>query len=101
MKIRKDDTVQVISGKNRGKIGKVLEVIPSTMRVRVEGVNIIKKHKKPTRQGEAGVIIEKAGTVHISNVMLYDTDAKAVTRVGYKVLADGKVRFSHKLNKEL
>lgn len=101
MKIRKNDTVEVISGKDKGKRGKILEVIPSRNRVRVEGVMLVKKHQKARKDGEVGTIIEKPSTIHISNVAFFDTETSTRTKVSYKIVGDKKVRYSHKLNKEL
>lgn len=101
MKIRKNDTVEIIAGKDKGKRGKVLEVIPSRNRVRVEGVMLVKKHQKPRREGESGMVIEKPSTIHISNVAFFDTESSKRTKVSYKFVGDKKVRYSHKLNKEL
>jgi large subunit ribosomal protein L24 len=87
-KIRRDDEVIVISGKDRGKIGKVLRVDPAKSRVFVEGLNIVKRHQRPsqvqgsTRPDAAGGVIEKEGPIHISNVMLIDPKDKKPTRVG-------------------
>jgi large subunit ribosomal protein L24 len=84
LKIRRDDEVVVISGKDRGKTGKVLRVDPKNERVYVAGLNIIKRHQRPlpnAPQREAGVI-EREGPIHISNVMLIDPKTKKHTRVG-------------------
>jgi large subunit ribosomal protein L24 len=84
VKIRRDDEVVVISGKDRGKTGRVLRVDPKKSRVYVEGLNIIKRHQRPlpnAPQREAGVI-EREGPIHISNVMLIDPKTKKPTRVG-------------------
>jgi large subunit ribosomal protein L24 len=84
LKIRRDDEVVVISGKDRGKTGKVLKVDPKKDRVTVEGVNIVKRHQRPlpnAPQIEAGVI-EREGPIHISNVQLIDPKTKKGTRVG-------------------
>ena len=84
VKIRRDDEVVVISGKDRGKTGRVLRVEPKKARVYVEGLNIIKRHQRPlpnAPQREAGVI-EREGPIHISNVMLIDPKTKKRTRVG-------------------
>lgn len=101
MKIRKHDIVEVITGKDKGKRGKVLEVIPSSNRIRVEGVMLVKKHQKPRQNGEVGTIIEKPSTIHISNVAFVDSETSTRTKVSYKLLEGQKVRYSHKLNKEL
>ena len=92
MRIRTDDEVVVISGKDRGKTGKVLRVDPKKQRVYVEGLNIIKRHQRPlpnAPQREAGVI-EREGPIHISNVQLVDPKTKKPTRVG--VSREGGVR---------
>lgn len=102
MKVKKGDHVKVISGKDKGKIGKVLRVIPETNRVLIEGVNLIYRHSRPTQQNPKGGIVEKEGPINASNVMLYDTRANAPTRVNYRVIKDedrnltSKVRISNK-----
>ena len=91
LKIRRDDEVMVISGKDRGKTGKVLRVEPSKQRVYVEGLNIVKRHQKPSAlnpNAQAGVI-EREGPIHVSNVALVDPKEKKPTRVGIK-REDGK-----------
>src|ERR671927_1053870 len=88
LKIRRDDTVRVISGKDKGKTGKVLRVEPKKNRVFVEGLNIQKRHTRPRsirdaqRAEQVGGVIEKEGPIHISNVMLVDPKTKKPTRVG-------------------
>ncbi len=81
--VKKDDTVVVISGKDKGKTGEVLKVYPKTGKVLVQGVNIINKHQKPTGKRQGG-IIEKEGAIYISKVMLYCTKCKNATRVRTK-----------------
>jgi large subunit ribosomal protein L24 len=88
--VRKGDTVVVVAGKERGKKGKVLRVIPEKGRVVVERINMIKKHQKPTQKIRQGGIIEREGAIHLSNVMLVDPSGGKPTRVGMKVLSDGK-----------
>ena len=93
MKIKKGDTVQVITGNDVGKIGKVIKVFLNRGRVVVEGVNLVKKHARPTQEAPQGGIIEKEATIHISNVMM--VAAGKPTRLGYKTLEDGrKVKFA-------
>jgi large subunit ribosomal protein L24 len=87
VKIRRDDEVVVISGKDRGKTGKVLRVDPVKQKVFVEGLNLVKRHQRPTQLPNAtgsqlGGVIEKEGPIHISNVMLIDPKDKKRTRVG-------------------
>jgi large subunit ribosomal protein L24 len=87
-KIRRDDEVVVISGKDRGKTGRVLRVDPAKQRVYVEGLNIVKRHQRPQqvrgaqRAEQVGGVIEREGPIHISNVMLIDPKDKKPTRVG-------------------
>jgi large subunit ribosomal protein L24 len=88
--VRKGDTVVVVAGKERGKKGKVLRVIPEKGRVVVERINMIKKHQKPTQKIRQGGIIEREGSIHLSNVMLVDPGNDKPTRVGMKALSDGK-----------
>jgi large subunit ribosomal protein L24 len=107
MKIRRDDIVQVISGKDSGKTGKVLRVDPSRSRVYVEGLNIVKRHQRPRtiketqRGGQVGGVIEKEGPIHVSNVMLVDPKADRPTRVGIE-RSDGKrVRVAKRSNTKI
>ncbi|MDR0817630.1 MAG: 50S ribosomal protein L24 [Clostridiales Family XIII bacterium] len=95
MKIKKGDTVMVITGKDKGKHGKVLKVYPAKETLIVEGVNIQTKHQKQTRTVRAE-IKHQEGPVHVSNVMYYDSKDKAPTRLGYKFEDGYKVRFSKK-----
>lgn len=102
MHIKKGDTVIVISGKDRGKKGKVLQVNRESQRVIVEGVNMVTKHQKPTQKVQQGGIVHQEAPVHVSNVMLYDSKAKAGTRVRQQILEDGKkVRVSTKTGETL
>ena len=95
--VRRGDTVGVIAGRERGKRGKVLRVIPSTGRVLVEKVNMVKKHQRPTQKLRQGGIIEREGSIHLSNVMLVDPTGDRPTRIGMRALADGKkVRVARK-----
>ena len=88
--VRKGDTVIVVAGKERGKRGKVLRVLRDKGRVLVEHINMIKKHQRPTQKLRQGGIIEREGTIHLSNVMLVDPQTDKPTRVGVRALADGK-----------
>lgn len=97
MRIKKGDKVQVIAGKDKGKQGVVLQTLPKKDKVVVEGVNIAKKHVKPS-QAASGGIEEFAAPIHVSNVKLVDAQGNA-TRVGYRFEEDGtKVRYSKKSN---
>lgn len=93
-KIRRDDEVVVLAGKDKGKTGKVKKVLTSEDRVIVEGVNIIKKHQKPNPQlGEAGGIIEKEASIHVSNVAIVNPATGKADRVGFRFEDEKKVRF--------
>jgi len=95
--VKKGDIIKVISGKERGKSGKILKAFPAKGRVIVEHLNMIKKHTKRRTQGQGGGIIEREGTIHASNVMLVCPSCKQATRIGKKFLEDGsKVRMCKK-----
>jgi large subunit ribosomal protein L24 len=97
IRLRKGDTVRVIAGKDVGKTGKILRVIPDKGRLLVEGVNFIKKHARRTREDRAGGIHEVEASIHVSNVMLVCPKCRQTTRLGVKLLADGtKVRLCRK-----
>jgi large subunit ribosomal protein L24 len=94
-RIRKGDTVQVLAGKDKGKRGEVLRVNPEAERALVQGVNMIKRHQKPMGLKEPGGIIEREAPIHLSNIAPNDPMTDRPTRVGFKVLEDGKkVRFA-------
>lgn len=100
-KIKKGDTVVVIAGRDKGKKGEVLKVLPKDERVLVKGVNVVKKHKKQT-QTQAGGIISEEATIHISNVAYLDPKKDVATRIGFAQGADGKkVRVAKKSSTEL
>ncbi|MFO7840575.1 MAG: 50S ribosomal protein L24 [Fidelibacterota bacterium] len=95
MHIKKGDSVKVIAGKYKGKEGKVLKVFPEKNRVIIEGVNIVKRHTRPSQDNPKGGIIEKEAPVHTSNLMVVVNGTP--TRIGTRILKDGsKVRFSKK-----
>ena len=95
MKIKKGDTVQLITGNDVGKSGRVIKVYPEKEKIIVEGLNMVKKHARPTQENPQGGIMEKEAAVHISNVMILSGGKP--TRVGYKILDDGKkVKFAKK-----
>jgi large subunit ribosomal protein L24 len=96
-RIRSGDTVKVIAGKDKGKIGKVKKVYPEKQRVLVEEVNVVKRHLRPRGPNQPSGIVEMAAPIHISNVMLVCPNCGEPTRVGYKFLEDGtKARFCKK-----
>jgi large subunit ribosomal protein L24 len=107
MRIRRDDTVRVIAGKDRGRTGRVLRVDPVKQKVYVEGANIVKRHTKPRtlrdtqRAQELGGIVEMEGPIHVSNVMLIDPDSGEPTRVGIKREGGRRVRIAKKSGKEI
>lgn len=97
MFVKSGDKVKVITGKDKGKEGVVLVAYPKLDKVLVEGVNIIKKHQKPTSNGAVqGGIVEKEAPIHVSNVMLIDPSNGQPTRIGYKTIDNKKVRVSKK-----
>jgi large subunit ribosomal protein L24 len=90
LRIKKNDTVIVISGKDRGKKGRVIEVLPKASKVRVEGVHRVKRHTKPNPQKNVqGGIVERESPIHVSNVALLDPKSDKATRVAVKILANG------------
>ena len=101
MKIKKGDTVLIISGKDRLKKGKVLRVLPKEGKVLVEGVNIRKKHIKPKRSGEKGEKVEMLGFINVSNVKIICSKCGKTTRVGYKTLNEKKYRVCKKCDQEI
>ena len=102
MKIKKGDTVKVITGSYKGTIGEVIAVYPKTDKVVVEGVNMIKKALKPSQANPDGGIIEKEAPIHVSNVAILDPKTKKPTRIGHSVNKDGKkIRVAKKSNSSL
>lgn len=89
LSVKKDDLVEVISGREKGKKGKVLAVFPGEEKVTIEKLNMLKRHLKPSQANKQGGIVEKEGKLHVSNVMLIDSEGKR-TRVKWKRLDDGK-----------
>lgn len=97
MHVKKGDTVQVISGKDKGKIGEILQTLQKESKVLVKGVNFRTKHVKPQQEGESGQIVTSEAPIHSSNVMLYSEKQKVASRICYSVDADGrKVRMLKK-----
>lgn len=99
MKIHKGDQVEIVAGKDRGKRGVVLRVLPVTERVIVKGANIAKRHRKARKEGEKGERVEMEASIHISNVMLLDPETNKPTRVGYRIEGSEKVRFAKRSGK--
>ena len=101
MKIKKDDTVLITAGKDRGKKGKVLQAFPKEGRILVEGVNLRKKHQRPKKQGEKGQIISMPTSISVSNVKLICPKCAKPSRVIYKTLRQNKLRICKKCNQEI
>ena len=99
--IKKGDTVYVNAGNDKGKTGKVLEVIPSKDRAIVEGINMVSKHTKPNSKNPQGGIVKQEAGIHISNLQLIDPKSGAATRIGYRMDGDKKVRYSKKSGEEI
>ncbi|MDI3516805.1 MAG: large subunit ribosomal protein [Thermotogota bacterium] len=96
MKVKKGDLVKVIAGKDKGKEGKVLRVIPKENKVIVENVRIVKRHQRPTQRLREGGIIEREAPIHASNVMVICPSCNKPTRIGYRFMEEKKVRFCKK-----
>ncbi len=98
LKIKSGDNVTVIAGDHKGSEGKVLRVMADKNKAIVEGVNMVKKHEKPSASNPQGGIVEKEAAIHISNLSLIDPKSGSATRVGYRMEDGKKVRFSKKSN---
>ena len=101
MKIKKDDTVLIISGKDRGRKGKIFRVLPKQNKVMVEGINIVKKHIRPKKSGQKGQIIELPAPLSVSNVKLLCLKCNKAVRVGYKTIDKKKNRICKRCGKEI
>ena len=102
IRIKKDDKVKVLTGKDKGKIGKVLKVVKKTNRVIVENINVVKVHQRPTQANPQGGIVEKTMPIQISNLMVMCNSCVKPTRIGMKQLEDGKrVRICKKCNQQI
>lgn len=101
MKIKKGDKVIVIAGADKGKVGTVQKAFPKLNKVVIDGVNVRKKHQKPTQGNPDGSIVEIYAPIHVSNVAVYDEKTKKGYRVGYDVTGDKKVRVMKKLGTKL
>lgn len=99
LKIKSGDNVRVMAGDHKGEEGKVVVIFPSKNRAIVEGVNMVSKHTKPSAQNPQGGIVKKEAAIHMSNLMLLE--GGEVTKVGYRMEADKKVRVSKKTNKAI
>ncbi len=101
MKVKKGDNVIIISGKDKGKKGKVLKVLPKTERVLIEAVNIHKRHLKPKKAGEKGQIVERPGYIHVSNTQVICPKCAKPSRLGYRIEGAKKYRFCKKCRQEI
>ncbi|MDP1629161.1 MAG: 50S ribosomal protein L24 [bacterium] len=101
MKIKKGDQVKIVSGKDNGKAGKVVKVIPKSERAIVEGLNLVKKHVRPRRAGEKGQIIEVPRSIHISSVMFVCSKCGKPTRIGYMIREGKKYRICKRCRNEI
>lgn len=101
MKIKKGHTVLIISGKDRGKKGKVLRTLPKKRRVVIEGVSLIKKHQKAKKTGEKGQIVEMPAPIDVSNVKIICSKCTKAARIGYKVIEKRKYLVCKKCGKEI
>jgi large subunit ribosomal protein L24 len=101
MKIKKGDKVIVIAGKDKGKTGKVVRAIPRIDKVIVEGVNVVKRHQRPTSQNQHGQIVDKTLPVHVSNVMIVDPKTNTKTRLATKKIGGVYTRITKKSNTTL
>ena len=101
-RIKAGDTVYVTAGKEKGKTGKVLRLEKEREKAVVEKLNVIKRHSRPTQKNPGGGIIEKEAGIHVSNLMIYDTESGGPVKVGYRTGEDGKkVRYNRKTGKEI
>ncbi|GGD26784.1 50S ribosomal protein L24 [Pontibacillus salipaludis] len=101
MHVKKGDKVMVITGKDKGKQGTILEAYPKKERVLVEGVNVVKKHAKPSQDNPQGGILSQEAPIHVSNVLPVDPKSGDATRVGYEVRDGKKVRIAKKSGETL
>lgn len=101
MKIKRDDTVKIISGKDRGKTGKVIRVLPKERKIIVERVNVKKKHSKSKKRGQKGQIIQMAMPINASNAMVICASCNKTVRLGSKTIGTKKVRICKKCSAEL
>ena len=103
MRIKRDDTVIVISGKDKGKTGKVIRTDPKRERVYVEGLNMVKRHQRPIpgRQNMPVGVIEKEGPIHVSNVAILDPEERKPTRIGVRRAEGRRMRYTKRSNREL
>ncbi|SHO44953.1 50S ribosomal protein L24 [Desulfopila aestuarii] len=92
--LKKDDQVEVIAGKDKGRVGKILKILPAESKAIVERINMVKRHTKPTEMNQQGQIVEREAAIHVSNLQLICPECTKTGRIGKKILEDGtKIRF--------
>jgi large subunit ribosomal protein L24 len=101
MRIKKNDTVKMLAGKDSGKTGKITRAFPAEKKVIVDGLNVVKKHVRPRKEGEKGQRVELPRKITVSNVMLICPKCGKGTRVGFKIVEENKVRTCKKCNAEI
>jgi large subunit ribosomal protein L24 len=101
MKVKKGDTVLIISGKDRGKTAKILKSLPKEQKILIEGVNLKKKHVRPKREGEKGQVVQLPAPMNVSNVKIVCPKCGKATRIGYKIEKDIKKRICKKCNQDI
>lgn len=101
MKIKSGDTVLIIAGKDRNKSGKVTEVFPKDNKIVIDGLNIVRKHIRPKKEGEKGQRVEVPRAINVSNVQIICPKCKKPTRIGQRLIENGKVRICKKCNQEI
>ena len=101
MKIKKGDNIKIMVGKDKGKAGKVLKVLPKKDKVLIDGLNLFKKHVRPKNQGEKGQIVSVPRPINTSNIMIVCSGCNRPVRVGYKIEGDSKVRYCKKCGTHL
>ena len=101
MKLKKGDTVLIISGKDKGRTAKILKSLPKELKILVDGINLKNKHVKPKKQGEKGQVVKVPAPLEVSNSKLICPKCGKAARVGYKIIGDKKFRFCKKCNSEI
>jgi large subunit ribosomal protein L24 len=101
MKLKKGDTVLIISGKDRGRKGKILKALPKEQKILVESINLKKKHVRPKREEEKGQVVQIPAPIHVSNVKLICSKCGKATRIGYKIAENRKYRMCKKCGAEI
>ncbi len=101
MKVKKGDNILIISGKDKGRTGKIIKALPKESKILVEGINLKKKHVRPKREGEKGQVVEIPAALDVSNVQIICPKCGKITRIGYKIDKNIKKRICKKCNQEI